>query len=1156
MPSFEIVVAAGQDDVTANAEGVFSSSSAFLYVGTISGSTDSYFYIRFLGLAIPRGNKIDSAVLRVKSNGTGTSALAIESRLDTDLTPVVPTTSGFRTRTYTTARGAMTVPSTVVQNDFYDINFAPALQEMVNKAGWANTGQNIGIVVKLQDPANTLPRRLFASLEASSTSIPKIIVAHSAPLTTVTAEATLKMPTPGLSAQGEIGSGEVAGQATLKMPTPALTAEAVIGTPPPVIAQATLGMPTPGLRAHGGPADLTQHTLFPVEPLVTDNHFLLTKAVRLLGFASEFDDSLGSPRSEALGLADDAWFAASNLGSREPGPLAFTAIFADHPRPRLARDRFVSVLKDASELMLPDGRIFGLDKADYVSKPNASSVAVTVVTTGAYPRHPLLSGTVSAAFPTVESTEEVPIYAVDAAGGIVAPLSQKRADRGQLLFALKANERGVLSLVSLGTPVAADGSSVLDSITVSYQGKTLVISLWGVETRIRESELATFGAVLVCLLRWTEHRAYLTVAAANRLETRTLPTGKPVDLSEQILTAGVRSDGVGSGAFMVLGSHSLGTAFFSPRVQTAPQAEDAAGELYREVTGEGVTWEVPVPDAAVELLRADNKALELAPGETITTDLAVKRTNYSGPLDFSTSSSAGLNVTSAFLSTLGDTDTYRLTVTAPGTTPEGTQTLQAKVKAQGADNEGSLLKEVRDDLSAIVEVAASPAIMPNATAVRRAFDPINQRATEMLRDYSANSNVFSWAGYARPDRRYMGLLATGKFGAAIFSDGLANAAQAQRMAAEQTYCMVWGEVAKTPVDGVLYQIAAVGSENGVHVIRTQGGFKLRTVNGATTVTSLDTLAYGGGNARHILLIGLIEVFLIDRDTGKSIRLSRPAWADAAVRTTVGALRSAAGAFTSVTRAHLLADTMHPYALSPIQQRRNIDALTPYVPTGDALEWPDNAFGLFFWDDDTAQVTGQKYKNHAAPALGITAAPVGTVDVITGGVYPKGGGSIVEIITGIPNTGVVTAFTAINAFKGSHTVAYEAQLGFADTVTASATAQLARHDNGQPFAMISNTDFNHAYLAVAYTPPAGDSLYKVRFNPPAKTLEVTAMANGAAKTVKSNNSYPGNLVVTLGGVRRASGSVDRRTPTRNRGLVLCRGETTADDNAIVGELLAA
>jgi len=675
-----------------------------------------------------------------------------------------------------------------------------------------------------------------------------------------------------------------------------------------------------------------------------------------------------------------------------------------------------------------------------------------------------------------------------------------------------------------------------------------------VETRIREVELATFGAVLVCYLAWTPYNAWLVVASSRGRRVYDLPTGRPSALSEQILTAGVRADGVGSGAFMVLGSHSLGIAYFSPRTPTRGEAERSAQALYDAVTGEGMTWEVPVPDAAVELIRADAKTLELAPGETITTDFTVVRTNYSGPLDFSVTASVGLSVSYAALAS--PPDTYRVTITAPSDTLEGSQTFRAMVKAQGADNEGSLLVNVRDDFSALVEVAASPAIMPNATAVRRAFDPISQRATEILKDSSANGNTFSWAGYARPDRRYMGILATGKYGAAVYSGALANSAQAQRMGAEQTFCTVWGEVAKTPLGGVMYQVAADGSENGVHILRAQGGFALRTVNGATTVTSPDTLSYSSGNARLILLITTTDVYLIDRDSGKSIRLSRPAWADAGVRTTVGALRSAAGAITSVTRAHLLADTIHPYALSPIQQRRNIDALTPYVPPGDVAEWPDNAFGLFFWDDDTAEIVGQKYKNHAAPALGITAVPVGTVDSIPGGVYPRGGGSIVEIATGIPNTGVVTAFTVIDAFKGSHTVAYEAQLGFADTSTSSATAQLARHDNGQPFAMICNTDFAHTYGSVNWSPVSGDSLFKMRFNPPAKALEVIALANGATRTVKSNNSYPGNLVVTLGGVRRANGNVDRKTPTRNRGLVLLRGEATADDNVIVKELLAA
>jgi hypothetical protein len=373
------------------------------------------------------------------------------------------------------------------------------------------------------------------------------------------------------------------------MPTPRLIAEGFVGTPPPLIGQATLGMPTPGLEAYGGPADPTQHTLFAVDPLFTDTHHFVTEAGELLGFASSFDDTLGTPRIGVIGLGDDAWTSASNLDSREPGTLAFTAYLADHDHPQLARDRLQGKLRDVRELILPDGRIFGIDRADHGPRPNPATLAVEAVTTGAYPHHPLLSGTIQAAFPTAESSEQIPIYAIDAAGSIVAPLRQKTAPRGALFFALKANERGVLSLGSVGTPVAADGTSQPDSVTASYQDKTLAVSLWGRETRIREMELAAFGAVLVCYLVWTPYSAWLVVVSSWERRVYDLPTGRPTALSEPILTAGVRADGVGSGAFMVLGSHSLGIAYFSPRVPSKAESGRSAQAFYNNVTGPGMT---------------------------------------------------------------------------------------------------------------------------------------------------------------------------------------------------------------------------------------------------------------------------------------------------------------------------------------------------------------------------------------------------------------------------------------------------------------------------------------------------------------------------------------------------------------------------------------
>lgn len=852
MPTFEIAVAVGSDDVTANQEGTFSATSAFLYVGTISGSTDSYFYVRLLGLAIPRGNKIDSAVLRVKSNGTGTSALAIESRLDVDLTPVIPTTSGFRTRIYTTARGAMVVPSTVVQNDFYDIDFAPALQEMVNKAGWANTGQNIGVVVKLQDPANTLPRRLFASLEASSTSIPKIIVTHSAPLTTVTAEATLKMPTPGLSAQGEIGSGTVSGQATLKMPTLGFSAEAVIGTPPPVVAQATLGMPTPGLRAYGGEADPKKNTPFAVELPNFDSHFLVTEAGELLGFATRFDRTVGGVRDGVSGQSDNAWFAESGLSSRTPGSLSFTAYFADHDEPKLSRDRMARLLPNVRSLILPDGRVFGVDRAQHRGRPQDYSLELSVITTGAEPEHPLLSGTISAAFETKDSTPEIPIYAIDSSGGITAPLEQKQAERGALFFAVRLAERGILPLGSVGRPVEADGSADPTGMVLSYQDRKLVASLRGVETRLREIEFGTFGALLVGLLGYTRHSAYLITRSGLGTFAHELPVGVVQDLSERILTAGVRADGVGLGAFMALGSYSLGSglAYYSPRVPTRTEAETMVGKLYRQIKGS--TWEIIPPEVSLELTRADSKALELAPGESLTLSFTVRRMgDYTGALVVTADVGEGLTKAVA---RVGVTDTYNVTVSAPAGTAEAPYTLRVDAKAAGADDPDSLFYGVADSFDALVQVAASPVIAPNPTFVLPMQDATQYRMSEFLRDSSGNNNTFSWHGFARPDRAGKGVLSpgapsfpgiTGPLEAAIYSGVLQNPTQPQRMVGGATYCIVNAEVEKTPVGGVMWAFAAEGSEDGAAVLRAQGGFQLRTRLGAAVVTSPDVHSGGG-----------------------------------------------------------------------------------------------------------------------------------------------------------------------------------------------------------------------------------------------------------------------------------------------------------------------
>lgn len=902
------------------------------------------------------------------------------------------------------------------------------------------------------------------------------------------------------------------------------------------------------------------NTLFAVELPDPMTHAFVTEAGEVLPFTASFDETLGGVRTGMLGQSDlpGSWFPEAGLRSRIPGTKTITAYIVQRANAQRDADRLVRLLPEVRELWLPSGDVLGLEYADLEARPRTDRLELVLFPTGPHPQQPFLDlGTLNLALPTESSTDERPLYGFDPAGSIRAPLRAKRVTKGSLEVSAYLTGQGVQPLASVGTPVAPDGGGVAAAVSLSVQGDKVVGLVGGVRVEASLEPVKNTDALFVALgvpttisrylsaaLTWRGTSARLTVQSSLGVgrARATLPTPLP-NLGEQVLTAGVRSDGLAVSGY-------LSEPVFTHRYLDGHEAEARVSQGYADVTEPDLSWAIMPPEMSLEVTRLDATPLELAPGSSLTFDLNVQRVGgHTGALNATATITTGLSVAVVRVSGTADTDLYRVTVTAPADAVEAAYTLSVEIAAAGADTPGSVLADVRDSYSSVVEVAAGPAIMPNATAVRLAYDPIQRRAAEMLRDSSGNGNTFSWAGYARPDRSYMGILATGRYGAGVVSDGLANAAQAHRMVGNQTFCQIWGEVAKTPVDGVMFQAAAVGSEDGVHLVRAEGGFKLRTVQGATTVLSPDTLVYSGGHSHLLLNIGTTEIALRDRITGQSIRLNRPAWADAAVRTTVGALRNAVGTLSSVTRAHLLADTMHPYSLSPLQERRNMDALLPYVPAEDGLEWPDSAAVIATWDDELS-----KYKNEAAPALGIQITPVGTVSSIPGGVYPSGGG-YVKISTAIPSSGPVTAITSIQDFAGSFVTDYFTHLGFNDSVVSTGTAMLARN-GASPFALITQSDSSNVYATIGYKPGVGNSLYLARFSGVSKSLEVTSLDSGLKKVVKSTNSYTGTVNVTLGALLRANGSVDRRTATKNMGLIICRGDPTADEIADTQELLAA
>lgn len=464
-PTVTQILTVSGNDYHSNAEGTFTSTFGQVTTGTpAADNTDLQGAFRWAGLSIPRNAVINAATMDVYFNEAPSSNMTMEIFLEAALNLAASTDAAeMRARALTTANISWSL-TTAMNGQQKTPDFRAVLQEQINK------GDMTAFIVRTRNANRTNTTgpqhvRIVSSDNASAATIgPKLSVTYSDPQT---GQATLVMPTPGLIAEAEVGSGAVTGEATLAMPTPGLSAEGFIGTPDPVIGQAELEMPTPGLLALGGEMDPKINTLFAVERYRRESHHLVTEAGDVLAFNANFDATLGGIREGMLGTDDNAWFSESALRNRVPGALQFRADLNESLQPKLHADRLKRSLPDVRELHLPDGHIIDLEDGDYKARPTSATLDVLVRPRGTHLRHPLLSGTVQAAFETEDSTPEVPIYAIDAAGGITAPLTMKRVPRGALAFGVRLAERGVNALASIGTPINPDGTADPTSVVLS-----------------------------------------------------------------------------------------------------------------------------------------------------------------------------------------------------------------------------------------------------------------------------------------------------------------------------------------------------------------------------------------------------------------------------------------------------------------------------------------------------------------------------------------------------------------------------------------------------------------------------------------------------------------------------------------------------------------
>lgn len=141
-----IQVEASEDDATENAAGTVGITQANAPLANISGQ--EWGGARFLSAAIPRGAKILSATLTVQDTiGTRVINATVYCQAADNGAAFTTTTNDISARTRTTASVEWDVASTGTSGEISP-SFAAALQEVVNRDGWAS-GNAVVIIVDI-----------------------------------------------------------------------------------------------------------------------------------------------------------------------------------------------------------------------------------------------------------------------------------------------------------------------------------------------------------------------------------------------------------------------------------------------------------------------------------------------------------------------------------------------------------------------------------------------------------------------------------------------------------------------------------------------------------------------------------------------------------------------------------------------------------------------------------------------------------------------------------------------------------------------------------------------------------------------------------------------------------------------------------------------
>jgi hypothetical protein len=173
MPTLNLQVSASSDD--AFKEGVNYQPTGVLSAGNVNGNNATS-AARFTGVGLAQGTTLTSAILTLKAQAsyTGPTTLKVNVYCE-DVDDSAALSSNIDTRTLTTAFTNWDIHAVTAETD-YTVDITSAVQEVINRAGWAS-GNDLTVLIK-NDTSPLSEWQDFHSYDTGTTKAAKLVITY------------------------------------------------------------------------------------------------------------------------------------------------------------------------------------------------------------------------------------------------------------------------------------------------------------------------------------------------------------------------------------------------------------------------------------------------------------------------------------------------------------------------------------------------------------------------------------------------------------------------------------------------------------------------------------------------------------------------------------------------------------------------------------------------------------------------------------------------------------------------------------------------------------------------------------------------------------------------------------------------------------------